>query len=50
LDLEKIIEIDVENKTLTIEPGMMMGRLTRILVPMGWTIPVVPELDTLTVV
>lgn len=28
---------------------MSMGQLTAYLNPMGWTIPVVPELDDLTV-
>jgi delta24-sterol reductase len=49
IDLEDIIEIDTEKKVLTVEPGMTMGRLTSILVPMGWSIPVVPELELLTI-
>ncbi|OXA58776.1 delta(24)-sterol reductase [Folsomia candida] len=49
VDLNDIIEIDVVKKRLTIEPGMMMGQLTKILTDKGFTIPVVPELDTLTV-
>lgn len=31
------------------EPLVTMGQLTAYLNPMGWTIPVVPELDDLTV-
>lgn len=31
------------------EPLVTMGQLTAHLNPMGWTIPVVPELDDLTV-
>ncbi|XP_021962205.1 delta(24)-sterol reductase [Folsomia candida] len=49
VDLNDIIEIDVENKRLIVEPGMMMGQLTKILTDKGFTIPVVPELDSLTV-
>ena len=49
LDLEDIVEIDVENKVLTVEPGMKMGTLTNKLIPLGWTIPVVPEMETLTI-
>jgi len=32
-----------------VEPGMKIGTLTAKLVPLGWTIPVVPELETLTI-
>ncbi len=37
------------SKTLRVEPGMSMGRLSSILIAMGWTLPVVPELNQLTV-
>lgn len=36
-------------QVLTVEPGMKIGTLTRKLIPLGWTIPVVPELETLTI-
>ena len=49
LDLEDIIQIDVENQVLNVEPGMKMGTLTHKLIPLGWTIPVVPEFRTLTI-
>ncbi|OXA55055.1 Delta(24)-sterol reductase, partial [Folsomia candida] len=35
--------------TVTVEPLVKIGQLTRILISKGWTIPVVPELDFLTV-
>lgn len=31
------------------EPMVTMGQLTRFLLPLGYTLPVVPELDDLTV-
>ncbi len=34
---------------LHVEPGITIGTLTSKLLPMGWTIPVVPELEFLTV-
>jgi delta24-sterol reductase len=48
-DMDEIIEINIEKRILTVEPGMTMGRITVILLPMGWTIPVLPELELLTI-
>ena len=36
-------------QTVTMEPGVMMGQISRYLFKRGWTIPIVPELDILTV-
>ncbi len=44
-----ILNVDTEKRTVTVEPQVTMGQLTSALVPLGWTIPVVPELDDLTV-
>ncbi len=35
--------------TVRCEPMVTMGQLTRHLIPLGFTLPVVPELDDLTV-
>ena len=35
--------------TPTVEPLVTMGQLTHALLPLGYTIPVLPELDDLTV-
>jgi len=32
-----------------VEPLVSMGQLTATLNPLGWTLPIVPELDDLTV-
>ncbi|KDQ21010.1 hypothetical protein BOTBODRAFT_27023 [Botryobasidium botryosum FD-172 SS1] len=52
IDLEQlrdVVEVDTGRKIVKVEPGCSMGRLTKTLIPLGWTLPVLPELDTLTV-
>ncbi|PNF18142.1 Delta(24)-sterol reductase [Cryptotermes secundus] len=49
INLIDILEIDVEKQTVRVEPLVTMGQLTATLDPLGWTIPIVPELDDLTV-
>lgn len=36
-------------QTVRVEPLVTMGQLTATLDPLGWTLPIVPELDDLTV-
>ena len=47
--LDNILEIDPDGLTARVEPGVTIGRLNRVLVSRGLTLPVVPELDELTV-
>uniref|UniRef100_A0A914CYZ3 Delta(24)-sterol reductase n=1 Tax=Acrobeloides nanus TaxID=290746 RepID=A0A914CYZ3_9BILA len=47
--LVDILEIDTEAKSIRVEPMVTMGQITRALIPLGYTLPVVPELDDLTV-
>jgi delta24-sterol reductase len=49
VNLVDILEIDVTNEVVTVEPLVSMGQLSATLEPLGWTIPVLPELDDLTV-
>lgn len=49
LPLRDILEVNEEKQTVRVEPLVNMGQLTAQLIPMGWTLPVVPELDDLTV-
>ena len=49
LDLHDILEIDEERRVIRVEPRVNMGQLTEALAPRGWTIPLVAELDDLTV-
>lgn len=49
LDLHDILEIDLQRKTIKVEPRANMGQISRELVRLGYTLPVVPELDDLTV-
>lgn len=47
--LHNILEIDEKNGIVRVEPLVTCGQLTATLNPLGWTIPVVPELDDLTI-
>lgn len=49
LDLTGILGLDADRQTVRVEPGVTMGRLIDHLVRRGWTLPVVPELEALTV-
>lgn len=49
VDLRDILEIDEHRRILRVEPLATMGQITRGLIPRGWILPVVPELDDLTV-
>ncbi|MGQ3012088.1 MAG: FAD-binding oxidoreductase [Flavobacteriales bacterium] len=47
--LQDILEIDETKGTVRVEPLVTMGQITALLNPKGWTLPVLPELDDLTV-
>lgn len=49
VNLMDILEVDSLNKTVKVEPLVTMGQITATLSPLGWTLPVVPELDDLTI-
>lgn len=44
-----IFQINENSETVRTEPMVTMGQITATLIPKGWTIPVVPELDDLTI-
>ncbi|CAB3400499.1 unnamed protein product [Caenorhabditis bovis] len=44
-----ILELDTEKMCIKVEPMVTMGQITRYLIPLGYTLPIVPELDDLTV-
>ncbi len=44
-----ILEIDEQRGIVRVEPLATMGQISRSLISKGWTLPVVPELDDLTV-
>jgi len=46
--LYDVLEVDEEACTVRVEPQVTMGQLTSTLLPRGWTIPCVPEMDDLT--
>ena len=49
LDMANIMRIDDVRKTVTVEPMVTVGQLNDYLVTQGWTLPIVPELDDLTI-
>ena len=49
ISLVDILEVDQNAGTVTCEPLVTMGQLSHTLNPLGWTIPILPELDDLTV-
>jgi delta24-sterol reductase len=49
IKLVDIIEMDKEAMTIRVEPLVNMGQITRFLIPKGYTLAVLPELDELTV-
>uniref|UniRef100_A0A8R1DMM1 Delta(24)-sterol reductase n=1 Tax=Caenorhabditis japonica TaxID=281687 RepID=A0A8R1DMM1_CAEJA len=48
-NLFDVLSIDYEKQTVTVEPGVTMGSISRYLIPLGYTLPVLPELDDLTI-
>lgn len=48
-DLADVVEVDLDNMTVTMEPYVTMGYLTATLLPMGVCVAIVPEYDDLTV-
>lgn len=49
VNMMDILEIDEKKRTVRVEPLVTMGQITAFLNPLGWTLPVLPELDDLTV-
>ncbi|MGI5341192.1 FAD-binding oxidoreductase [Streptomyces sp. CA-181903] len=46
--LDDVLRVDTDRGTVTVGPAVTMGRLAAAL-PRGWTLPVLPELEDLTV-
>jgi len=49
LNLVDILEVDTKKRFIRCEPLVSIGQITSNILPLGWTLPVVPELDELTV-
>ena len=49
IDMPDILKIDEENRFVSVEPMVTIGVLNDFLIGHGWTLPVVPELDDLTI-
>ena len=49
VNLVDVLRVDTERRLVRVEPLASMGQVTATLLPLGWTLPIVPELDDLTV-
>ena len=49
VDLYDVLELNEEEAWVRVEPLVSMGQLSHYLLPRGYTIPVIPEMDDLTV-
>ncbi|XP_071799602.1 delta(24)-sterol reductase-like [Asterias amurensis] len=49
INLVDILGVDTKRRVVRVEPLVSMGQITAMLNPLGWTLPVLPELDVLTV-
>ncbi|XP_041358605.1 delta(24)-sterol reductase-like [Gigantopelta aegis] len=49
INLIDVLDINTERMVVKVEPLVTMGQITAFLNPRGWTLPVLPELDDLTV-
>jgi len=49
VDLTDILELDVKNRVLKCEPSVNILQILDYLLPLGFTLPVIPELDELTI-
>ena len=47
--MSNIIALDTAKKIVRVEPMVSIGILNDYLIKLGWTVPVVPELDDLTI-
>ena len=49
INLPDILELDTQRMTVKCEPMVDMGQISHFLVPKGLTLPIVPEMDDLTI-
>lgn len=49
VNLMDVLDVDEERRTVRLEPMATMGQVSAVLSPLGWTLPVLPEIDDLTV-
>ncbi len=49
LDLPHVLSLDTDRRVVHVEPNVSIGQLNDYLIAKGWTLPVVPELDDLTI-
>ena len=47
--MRSIVSIDEEKQLVQVEPQVTIGLLNDYLIRLGWVLPIVPELDDLTI-
>ena len=43
------MSLDENNQLVRVEPQVTIGRLTDYLIQLGWMVPIVPEIDDVTI-
>lgn len=49
INLRDIVRVDIERKVVILEPLVTVGQISSLLLPLGWTLPIMPELEDLTI-
>ena len=49
-NLMDILNIDTEKRIVTVEPMVSIRRLCEALIPLGWTVPIVPEIGKVSII
>ena len=49
INLCDVLEVDTKRQIVRVEPLASMGQISATLLPLGWTLAVVPELDDLVI-
>ena len=49
INLGNNVSVDTKKQIVSVEPMVTIGILNDYLIKLGWTVPVVPELDDLTI-
>ena len=48
-DYNKIVSYDYNNKTITVQSGLILGELLEAIEAVGWCIPCLPDINTITI-
>jgi hypothetical protein len=48
-NLDRVVELDTVKGTVVVQPYVSMGVISDIILPLGWQLPVMPEMEDLTI-